>query len=241
MWINTIKANSNFLANFDWERSFWQPTNSFQSMYILSTQDRNKSHRVAQLWIVRQLKFAMLEMKKTEYRMIIICISDSDRSKLRISLKTTGILGDVWSTNSIEPLILVLAKPDFIQSKINFMLDNNSKAKALHVYKYNIFSFLYDVKNTTPGKFLNLGLYDVNNFRPETKVAVKLQIYSYNFKMKRKEKNIGYSFKLTGFYKLQEIKILPLLTQEKRQKEANKFIATPPRTKSTQSGLNLLK
>ncbi len=240
-WIDTIKATSNYLANFDWERSFWQPTNTSQSMHVLFTQGRDGSRGVAQPWIVGQLEFAALEMRKTDYWMIRICISDTDRGKLRTSLKTTGILGDAWSTNSIEPVISVSAKPDFVQSRIDLMADDDSKAKALHVYEDNIFPFIYDVKNTTPGEFPDPSLYDVSNFRPETKVTVELQVHSRNFKMKGIEKNIGYSFKLIELYKLQEVKILPLSTPEKRRKEANEFITTPPRTKNTQSGLNPLE
>ncbi len=117
------------------------------------------------------------------------------------------------------------------------MADDDSKAKALHVYEDNIFPFIYDVKNTTPGELPDPGLCDVSNFWPKTKVAVELQVHSRNFKMKGKEKNIRYSFKLIGFYKLQEVKVLPPSTSKKRRKEANEFIATPPRTKNTRSGL----
>ncbi len=66
-WIDTIKDTSNYLANFDWERFFWQPTNSFQSMYVISMQDNDGSCGVAQLWIVKQLEFAALKMRKTDY------------------------------------------------------------------------------------------------------------------------------------------------------------------------------
>ncbi len=148
--------------------------------------------------------------------MVKICISDTDSGKLRTSLKTTGILGDTWLTNSIELVILVSAKPDFVQSRIDLIADDDSKAKALHVYEDNIFTFIYDMKNNTPGKFPDSGLYNLSNFRPKTKVAVELQVHSCNFKMKGKEKNIRYSFKLIGFYKLQKVKILPPSTPEKR-------------------------
>lgn len=106
--------------------------------------------------------------------MIRICISDTDKGKLRTSLKTTGILDDAWSTNSIKPMILVSAKPDFVQSRIDLMADDNSKAKALHVYKDNIFPFIYDVKKTTTGEFPDPGLFDMSSFWPKTKVAVEL-------------------------------------------------------------------
>lgn len=96
-WIDTIKATSNFLANFDWGRSFWQPTHSSQSLHVLSIQGMDGSCGVAQLWLVGRLEFATL-VKKTDYWMVRICITEIDRNKLKTGLKTTGILGDAWST-----------------------------------------------------------------------------------------------------------------------------------------------
>lgn len=126
----------------------------------------------------------------------------------------------------------MFAKPEFVRSKINLMPNDNSKAKVLHMYKNNIFPFIYDVKTTIPGEFLDLALCDISNFCLETKIAIKLQVYSRNFKMKGKEKNIRYCFNFIGLYKPQKVKILLPLISEKRQKEANKFIAIPPRTKN---------
>lgn len=42
----------------------------------------------------------------------------------------------------------------------------------------------------------------MSNILLETKIAIEVQIYSHNFKIKGKEKNIGYIFKLIKFYKL---------------------------------------
>lgn len=165
-------------------------------------QSKNGSYGVAQLLIVTQLKFAALEIRETNYWIVKIYISDSNTGKLKTSLKITGILGDAWLTNSIEPVILMSVKPDLVQSRINLMSDDNSKAKALHVYKNNSFLFMYDMKNTTLGEFPYPSLCDVNRFRPKTKIVVELQVYPCNFKIKRKEKNIGYFFKLIGLYKL---------------------------------------
>lgn len=113
------------------------------------------------------------------------------------------------------------------------MPDNNSKAKVVYVYKNNIFLFIYNVKSTILGKFPDPGLCDISNFWPKTKVAVELQVHFCNFKMKKKEKNIRYFFKLIRLYKIQEVKILLLSRLKKRQKEANKFIAILPKTKNT--------
>lgn len=116
-------------------------------------------------------------------------------------------------------MILVFAKPDFVQSRIDFMPDNNGKAKRLHMYKSKIFRFIYDVKNTSLGKSSNFCLYNMSNFWPKTKVTVELQVHSCKFKMKGKKKNIGYSFKLIRLYKLLEVKILlsSMLKKDKKR------------------------
>lgn len=97
------------------------------------------------------------------------------------------------------------------------------------------------MKNTTPSKFLDSDFCNVSNFWLKTKVAIELQIYSYNFKIKGKEQNIRYFFKFIGLYKLQKVKVLLLSISEKKQKEVNKFIVTLFRIKNTQSDMNLLK
>lgn len=97
------------------------------------------------------------------------------------------------------------------------------------------------MKTINPGKFPNPGVSDVNNFWPVIKVVVELQIHFRNFKTKGQKKNLRYFFKLIGLYKLQDIKIFLPSILKKRQKEANKFIATPFRIKNTHSAMNPLK
>lgn len=142
--------------------------------------------------------------------MVQICtarkyLTSTNRSKLKTGLKTSIILNDAASTNYIEPIILVWANPKFVYLRIDLMFDNNSKAQALHIYKDNTFPFIYDVKATILSEFLDLYICDMSNFRLETKIAVKLQVYAHKFKIKRREKNIGYFSKLISIYKLQEI------------------------------------
>lgn len=82
------------------------------------------------------------------------------------------------------------------------MPDNNNKTKVLYLDKNNIFLLMYDVKMTISNEFFNPSLCNISNFRPKTKIAIKLQIYSCNFKIKRKEKNIRYFSKFIIPYKL---------------------------------------
>lgn len=71
------------------------------------------------------------------------------------------------------------------------MPDDDSKAKVLSVYVDNTFLFIYDVRTTNPGEFSDPGLCNVAKYRPETKVAVELQVHSRNFKAKGQERNLG--------------------------------------------------
>lgn len=132
-------------------------------------------------------------------------------------------------------------KSVIVQSKNNIILDDNSKAKVLHIYENKIFVFIYNMKNTTPSKFVDSGLCNVSNFWLKTKIAIELQIYSCNFKIKGKEQNIRYFFQFIGLYKLQKVKILLLSISKKKQKEVNKFIVMLFRIKNIQSDMNLLK
>lgn len=77
------------------------------------------------------------------------------------------------------------------------MSEDNSKVNTFTVYKKSTFLFIYDVRKTNPGQFLDSGIYDESVFRPETGVTVEIQINSCNFKVKNsKKKNLGYSFRL---------------------------------------------
>lgn len=150
------------------------------------------------------------------------------------------MLGDTWSTSCSKQVIFLVVNPKFVYLRINLILKDNSKAKAktLSVYENNGYFFIYDIRAIDLGKFSNPGICNVNTFWSEIKVAVKLQIYSCNFKTKRQEKNLGYFIKLMRLYKLEDVKILPTLTSKKRQKEANEFIVLPPKTKNTPCALN---
>lgn len=105
--------------------------------------------------------------------MVKICISDINKYKLKTNLKTIRILGDALSTNSIKSMISISSKPDSVQFRINIIANDNNKAKILHIYKDNIFLFIYNMKNTTLGEISNSGLCDVSNFWPRTKIDIE--------------------------------------------------------------------
>ena len=153
---------------------FWQPTNNLQPMHVLLTQGKDGCCRVAQLWLVGQLEYMTLEIKKTNYWKVRLYITNFDRIKLKIGLKTTRVLEDTWLTSCIKPVILLSANPKFVFSKTDLISDNNNKTRVLSVHEDNTFSFLYNIKKIDLGKFPDPGVYDVSNFWLKTKVAIEL-------------------------------------------------------------------
>lgn len=68
-------------------------------------------------------------------------------------------------------------KPDFVNSMINIMTENNSKLAVITILEDITFLFLYNIRNTMLDKFPDLSHFNVSNFRSNTKIAVKMQVY----------------------------------------------------------------
>lgn len=105
-------------------------------MHVLPTQEKDELYKVTQIWLVGQLKFAMLVMKKINYWIVKICINNINKTKLKTNLKTIRISENAQSISSIEPIIFILANFKFIYFKINFILEDKSKAKAKALFIY---------------------------------------------------------------------------------------------------------
>lgn len=64
------------------------------------------------------------------------------------------------------------------------MTEEDRKKMVVSVCADGVFPFTYDVRNTppppAPGQVPDPGLCDINNFRPETKVAVEQCTLSFN-------------------------------------------------------------
>lgn len=145
--IDSINALSNYLANFDWAGSFWKRTNVTQFMHVLCKQGMDGSRGLAQLWIRGLIEYAALEMKPYRTFTLKICIDKDDRSRLKTGLKRNGSLRDNWSTNAIELVIAISAKPDFIESQIEIMPDDDSKTTVLRILEDDKFPFTYDMRD----------------------------------------------------------------------------------------------
>ncbi|MCJ1349758.1 hypothetical protein MMC31_007999 [Peltigera leucophlebia] len=159
-WIDAIQAFSNFLQNFDWSRTFWKATNGSQSMHVLCSQGRDGSRGIAQIWVLGVIEFTALVISKFPMFTVKICITNNDRTRLKTGLTKNGNLGDTWSMISIEPVISVSAKPDFVESMINIMQDDSNKAAVMTILEDKTFPFAYDVRNTPPADDERSGVTD---------------------------------------------------------------------------------
>lgn len=83
------------------------------------------------------------------------------RARLKTNLRRNGNLGDRWSTNAIEPLMALSAKPDSVESLVDIMPDNEAKTTVTRILEDDKFPFTFDVRNhVTPlGSFPDPG-YD---------------------------------------------------------------------------------
>lgn len=92
MWIAYIMDISKYVFNFDWEISFWKPTTGSQTMHNFCIKGKDGSLMIAQLWLVGELQHILLVMMDKNYWGIRILISTKTRDRLRMGLKSHGIL-----------------------------------------------------------------------------------------------------------------------------------------------------
>lgn len=128
-------------------------------MHVLCTSGRDETRGVAQLWVTGRIEYATLQMRKFKTFTIKAYITDDDRATPQTGLKRYGNLGDQWSTNAIEPVIAISAKPDFVEAMVDIMPDDDSKTAVLRILEDDKFPFTYDVRDhiTEPGEFPNPG------------------------------------------------------------------------------------
>ncbi len=233
---------STYVSNFDWETSFWKPTTGSQTMHTLGVKGKDGSRAIAQLWLVGEILHASLVMMDRDYWAIRIQISTETRDKLRAGLKTHGILKGAWNPTSLGTEIFMSIKKDFVDSLIRIMPEDECKANVDSLLCNGTYPFTYDVKTTEPGQFPTPGIFYVDNFQVCTSVAVEMRVQSWNFKPKgANEVTCGYSFKPVGLYRIEDVQVDQPLTPEKRQKQDDNWISTPPRTRATKAVLNPLQ
>lgn len=126
-------------------------------MHVLCTQGRDGSCGIVQIWVLGIIEFTALKISRFPQFTVKICITNDDRTRLKTGLKRNGNLEEGWSTSAIELVIAVSAKPDFVLSMITMMQDNDNKATVVSILDDKTFPFVYDVRNTPPGEFLNPG------------------------------------------------------------------------------------
>lgn len=100
---------------------------------------------------------------------------------------------------------------------MRIILNNKCKANINSLFYNRTYSFMYDVKTTKLGQFLDPKIFYVNNFQISTSVAIEVQFQSLNFKPKGANKVIcGYFFIPTGLYCIKNIQIAQLLISKQK-------------------------
>lgn len=135
------------------------------------------------------------------------------------------------------------AKKEFVDALVKIMPDDECKTRVEGLLYDGTYPFMHDVKITLKsGEFPDPGIFHVDNFQVGTSVAVEVRLQAWNFRPKGATKvTYDYSLKLVGLYQIQDIQVAPPLTLEKRRRENDKWISTPPRTRTTDSTLNPLQ
>lgn len=135
-----------------------------QTIYNLCIKGKNGSLGIAQLWLLGELQYALLIMMNNNYWEIKILISTKIRDKLKIGLKTHGILKDTWSPISLDIEIFISVKKAFVTSVVWIMLDNKCKINVDFLFYNRIYSFIYDTKTIEPRQFPDPKIFHVDNF-----------------------------------------------------------------------------
>ncbi len=153
-----------------------------------------------------------------------------------------GILKGTWDPASLDTELSMSVKKEFVDALVKIMPDDECKTRVKSLLCDGTYPFTYDVKTTKPGEFPDPGVFHVDNVQVGTSVAMEMRLQSWNFKPKgATEVTHGYSFKPVGLYRIQDIQVALPSTPEKRRKENDEWILTPPRTRATDSALNLLQ
>lgn len=119
---------------------------------------------------IGQIEFASLKMVKYRTFTVKLCITNDDRAKIRAGLRQHGVLGDTWTTNAIEPVITVSARPEFVEAQMAIMPEDDEKTTVEALLQDDKFPFAYDVRDnvTSPGGFPNPG-FDIDAFKARYK------------------------------------------------------------------------
>lgn len=101
--------------------------------------------------MVGEILHALLVMMDKDYWAIKIQISTKTRNKLKINLKTHGILKGVWNFANLDKEISMLVKKNFVASIMRIMSDDNCQANVDSLFYDDTYFFMYNIKTTEPG------------------------------------------------------------------------------------------
>lgn len=123
-------------------------------MHNLYIEGKDGSWEIAQLWLVRELQYALLVMIDKDYWKIKILISTKIKDKLKTGLKIHDILKDAWNPASFNTEISMSVKRNIVSFILSIMPDKECKANVNSWLYIETYPFIYNVKTTELGYFL---------------------------------------------------------------------------------------
>ncbi len=108
--------------------------------------------------MVGELQNTSLVMMDKEYWEIKVLISTETRNKLRDGLKTHGVLKRAWDPASLDTELSMSVKKEFVDALVKIIPDDECTTRVKGLLCDGIYPFIYDVKTTKPGEFLDPGV-----------------------------------------------------------------------------------
>lgn len=101
-WEESIKNKLIYLTNFDYSGAFWKSLDGSETMNILAMRGPEGTKNVAQLWVIRKIKYATPVVNQFPSYMVKLCLTANNCNNLRLMLKKWGNFGKDWDLISLE-------------------------------------------------------------------------------------------------------------------------------------------
>lgn len=89
-----------------------------------------------------------------KYKTFIInfCITNRNKVKIKVDLKQYSVYGNKYTTNTVEIVILMSVRPEFIETQIVLIQKNKGKIMINTLLKIKSFSLLIILEITSYGQ-----------------------------------------------------------------------------------------
>ena len=115
-------------------------------MNILVIKKPKGTKNIAQLWIIRKIKYIILVVNQFLSYKVKLCSKGNNCNNLYFMLKRWGNLRKNFDLIILELVINVLTRPDKIEELIHLIMYNKKTWNVIKtIYFQDIFLFIYDV------------------------------------------------------------------------------------------------